>query len=363
MARSANFIESIIGQIETTGTTFTEETYTALGGTLGTILTSAFTLYVAYWGVLVLTGRSPVTVGEVLWRVTRMGLIYAFCLSWGTFNTLVYSWASEVPDDLGTLLMREISGSTATSFATGPGQALSDMWNASGEAIGAIANKGGLTAPGPWIIAAVVWVAATLFFAICIAMLIFAKLVLWILLAIAPLFIALALFDGTRSYFDGWVRTTFNHFLIPVVLYALMAFFLVLVNDVVDGLYEAIDNDGVSIAIVAPYFLVCVIGTFIIAQVPTITQGITGSVSTSMGGMIGSMMSAGRGNLVRIGRSARTGAKIVDHAANEGRVFDGVVRTRSQLGLDKNIQNRALARAINNASNGGPSKPPTPAKT
>lgn len=350
MATSANFVESIMTKIDGAGTTFTETAYKAFGAEVSAVMTAALTLYVAWWGFLVLTGRSPIGLGDVVWRVSRVFVIYAFAMSWSTFDAYVYSWASVAPDRLGTSLMQSLSTASGTTFVGGPGQSLSETWAVSSDAIGAMAAKGGFTSMGPWLIAAIVWVAATIFFAICIAILIFAKLVLWLLLGLAPLFIALALFESTRNYFDGWVRATLNHFLIPVILYALMAFFVVLIQDAVTAVDAAVENDDITLKVVAPYFLVCVIGTFIVSQVPTISQAITGSVSTSAGSMVRGMTGMAASALGTAGQIS----KIADHRIAKGAGFDRIVRARAGLGIDKNMKNMALARAINNASSQTP---------
>lgn len=285
----SNIVDSLLARIEEVGNGFVEKSYAAIGTEMSALLTGAFVLYVASWGVLLLTGRSSLTVGEVVFRLVRMSAIYAFVLSWPTFNTLVFSWASTVPDNIGTLLMKNMPSATfhgtMSTFEDGPGQALSDCYHVAIETVGAIVAKGGFTNVGPYILGLLVLVVALLLVGASLAMLVFAKMVFWVLLGIAPLAIGAALFDTTRRYFEGWLAATVTHFMIPVILYSVLGFFLSLTTGIVDGLYAATQSNDPSMVAIGPFVLICLIGAFVIWQIPTIAQAIGGGVAVRAEGL------------------------------------------------------------------------------
>lgn len=310
-ALGTNIVESFLNQVDDAGDNFVENAYASIGTELSALLTTLFVLYVAWWGILVITGRAPVSIGEVVFKVSRMALIYTVAMNWSVFNTLVYSWASEVPENLGTLLMANLS-SDASGFDGGPSQGLSNFYHASTDAAGAIASKGGVRNVGAYLIAILTFVAAMLLLAISIAIITFAKVVFWILLALAPLAIAAALFDQTRRFFDGWMGSAVTHFLIPIIVYAVLGLFVSLTTQVVTELNSVAASDDISLTNVAPFVLICLVGCFVIWQLPVIAQSIGGGFATSaqsMGAWVKGAASSsirtmgnGAGKLSRAGR-------------------------------------------------------------
>ena len=285
----SNIVDSLLERIEEVGNGFVERSYAAIGTEMSALLTGAFVLYIASWGVLLLTGRSSLAVGEVVFRLIRMAAIYALVLSWPTFNTLVFSWASTVPDNVGTLLMKNMPSATfhgtTSTFADGPGQALSDCYHVAIETVGAIVAKGGFTNVGPYILGLLVLVVALLLVGASVAMLVFAKMVFWVLLGVAPLAIGAALFPSTRRFFEGWLASAVTHFMIPVILYSVLGFFLSLTTDIVDQLYTATQDNDPSMVAIGPFVLVCLIGAFVVWQIPTIAQAIGGGIAVRTEGM------------------------------------------------------------------------------
>ena len=285
----SNIVDSLLARIEEVGNGFVEKSYEAIGTAMSTLLTAAFVLYVVSWGVLLLTGRSSLTFGEVIFRLIRMGAIYALVLSWPAFDTLVFSWASTVPDNVGTLLMKNMPSATfhgtTSTFQDGPGQALSDCYHVAIETVGAIVAKGGFTNVGPYILGLLVLVVALLLVGASLAMLVFAKMVFWVLLAIAPIAIGAALFPSTRRYFEGWLASTVTHFMIPVILYSVLGFFLSLTTGIVETLYSATQDNDPSMVAIGPFVLICLIGAFVVWQIPTIAQAIGGGIAVRAEGM------------------------------------------------------------------------------
>jgi type IV secretion system protein VirB6 len=60
------------------------------------------------------------------------------------------------------------------------------------------------------------WISAVVMLLSTVGLILAAKIVLGFLLAVGPIFIGLFLFDATRGFFDGWLRTTAAFALTPL---------------------------------------------------------------------------------------------------------------------------------------------------
>jgi type IV secretion system protein VirB6 len=76
---------------------------------------------------------------------------------------------------------------------------------------------------GPAFGATALWISAITLLVSTLGLLILAKLMLGLLLAIGPLFVGLLLFDTTKGFFEGWLRTALGFALVPLATVVFMA--------------------------------------------------------------------------------------------------------------------------------------------
>ncbi|MBN9135833.1 MAG: type IV secretion system protein, partial [Phyllobacterium sp.] len=82
----------------------------------------------------------------------------------------------------------------------------------------------------------IVWIAAALFVGYAVFLMLFSKLALWIVLALAPGFIVMLLFQGVSRFFSGWLSVAIQTMLVPIFFYAFLSFFLLIIKEVVIAL-------------------------------------------------------------------------------------------------------------------------------
>lgn len=181
------------------------------GGALVPALTILLTLYVAFFAISLLTGRSRLGISALTPRMMTLGLVLTFATSWVAYQSVVWNLATGAPDQIASILAGS-EGSATTLFA----DKIDIVFAAIAEATKdqAEASAGTFSPPN------LLWLGAMLFLLGTVGVLVTARIALAVLIAIGPAFVVLALFPATRGLFAGWLRA--------VVMLALAPLFAVL---------------------------------------------------------------------------------------------------------------------------------------
>lgn len=193
------------------------EGYKALaapGSTASILLTGMVTLLIAFFGYRMLLGHT-LTVREGVLTFVKIGLVLVLATSWPAYQTLVYNIILQAPAELASAI-----GSPTNLPGSGGG--LVGRIDAVDQALKVLAIEGvgpvplgpdgrplmPSVPPPPFLgfdsfalgFARVIYLVST------IASFAFVRIAAALLLALAPLFAAFLLFDGTRGLFEGWLK-------------------------------------------------------------------------------------------------------------------------------------------------------------
>jgi type IV secretion system protein VirB6 len=170
------------------------------GGALLPALTILLTLYIAFFALSLLTGRSRIGIAALTPRMMTLGLVLTFATSWAAYQSVVWNLVIGAPDQIAGVLMG----------ATGPATLIfADRIDIVFAAIAEAASSAGETqAPvtGSFTPGNLMWLAALLLLLGTVGVLVTARIALAVLLALGPVFVVFALFSGTRGLFVGWLR-------------------------------------------------------------------------------------------------------------------------------------------------------------
>lgn len=167
----------------------------ASGGTLGPVLTILLTIYIALFGFALLTGRTNVGVRALVPRMATLGIVLTFATSWLAYQSFVWNLAIGTPDYLAGVLTGT-RGSATQVFA----QKVDVVFLAIQEASGGNEEFSAFSPEG------MMWLGAMLFMLGTVGLLVTTKIALGVLVALGPVFVVMALFNGTRGLFTGWVK-------------------------------------------------------------------------------------------------------------------------------------------------------------
>ncbi|MDW9782469.1 conjugal transfer protein TrbL [Sinorhizobium meliloti] len=331
-----DFLGELLDRIEQTGANFSSRAYGIVGDEIVPLLTIMFIAYVGYYGLQFFMGTARVSVGEIIGRVARMLIILALVREWDYFNTLFYSWLNNTPEDVG----RAILTATGTGI-TEPTNGLSMIWKTANDAASAFAEQSGYLTILPSMVGFLIMFAVGIFIAVALAILLLAKVMMWVLIGTAPIFIGCMLFDQTRGLGVAWFQQVLMYALIPLFVYVVAAFLISAMDPELTKVASAASQRRLQLSDVAAFLLLCAAGAFVLFNIQVLAQGITGGVA------------AGIGNFARaVGRWAGVSAPI--SALSGGQRLAGSIgnagmqaRARTQEGMRTNIRN-AAAEAMQN---------------
>jgi type IV secretion system protein VirB6 len=176
-----------------------EQAFNRLFGTDGQLafaLTILLGLYVAFFGISLMLGRANLSVRALLPKMMTLGLVLTFATSFVAFSAVFYNIFIGGPDQVAGVLTG-VQGESATAvFAQKLDVVFAAIQKASGDTkdISAFSPRG------------MMWLGAMLLLLGTVGLLVTARIALALLLAVGPIFVVLALFEGTRGLFTGWLK-------------------------------------------------------------------------------------------------------------------------------------------------------------
>jgi type IV secretion system protein VirB6 len=229
-------VEGLIGSVDCRVHDLATSGYGALAGPgspVGMLLTGLLTLYVVFIGYRLILGRGGMTVGDATLKVMKIGLVMALATNWSLFQILIYDTLTKGPAELGGLLLNSDAPfarlqeafdglqQSATLMASRASPGAASMQG--GPGFGAFAvNTGGMTL-----------VLST------VGVLLASKVVLAILLAMAPVVAGLLLFEATQGLVEGWLKAMIALALTPLVAVMTLSLELAMLAPSLRALSEA----------------------------------------------------------------------------------------------------------------------------
>jgi len=218
------YLQSVLSFVDCQAQTIGAAGYQAAaapGSPLSLLLTGLLTLFIAFYGYRLLFGDTP-GVREGVMALVKIGVVLALATNWNAYRTLAYDVTMHGPAELaagagggaglpgssGGLVARlqQVDNGLVALNAIGTGSNLMATrvrTGADGQPVAvAEPNPEPPSIVGPFALGT----ARTTFLTATIAAYAAVRLVAGLLLALGPFFIALLLFEGTRSLFEGWVR-------------------------------------------------------------------------------------------------------------------------------------------------------------
>jgi type IV secretion system protein VirB6 len=226
-------------------------------------LRAALMLYVVLFGYQILSGRSSAPMMEGLFRIMKGGIILMLVTNASNYNLYVTSLFFEN-------LPREIGGWIGGSSTFG-GSTFDLLLNSGLQSAQVIWAQAGVTDPAPALLAAIVALAAMIATALGFGIAMFAKIALAVVLALGPIFIALALFKPTQRLTEAWTAQLINYVVLQILTIAVM---LLIVTVAKDTVQQFTSGDPFMPAVVNS--TIFILAGFIMTQLPGLASSIAG---------------------------------------------------------------------------------------
>lgn len=204
---------------------------------LGQALTAALTLYIAWYAIGLLTGRTSLSVSSLTPRMMTMGVALTFATSWVAYQSVIWNLLVGAPDQIASLLIGS-QGSATSLFA----DRLDTIFGVVAQAAAATeaTTAGGMQqssslASGPDLL----WLSALLLLLGTVGVLLVARIALAAMLALGPIFIICGLFEGSRGLFEGWLKAAVLFALTPLLAVLIGGGTIAMLSPMLDSLAAA----------------------------------------------------------------------------------------------------------------------------
>ncbi|MBD3849159.1 type IV secretion system protein [Bosea sp. SSUT16] len=363
-------ITTLLQSVDQIGQNYVSSAYQALSSaaTSGGATSPAglmLTLYVIFWGVGIWQGTATGGPADHAFRLFRAFLIYTLATSWSDFQTFAYNALNQGPSAIGNTLLSSVTTANNTGTAAnltsvnGVQDALQNMWDTTNSATEAFLQNAGITNWGPYIFAAIFYLVMAVLIGFALFLIMLSKLFLWLLLALAPLFIILLLFGATSRFFSGWLSAVVQYFVVQVLVYAFLAFYVSLIQQSIDALNGVTGSKSATWATIGPVVLLAIIGILLLAQINNVAAAIASGVPIHSP-RLGAVFATATGyRLGRAANRARLEFRNPFNPASISRREELAARQRTRVGLRASAwahspEFKHLAEQLRNSANAKP---------
>jgi type IV secretion system protein VirB6 len=249
--------------------TFLNERATSAIAVVSGPLRAALVLYVLLYGFAILRGAISEPIMDFAVRSLKLAFIYMLATTVAFSTYVTTPLFHTLPDSLS----QAISGAGAPDVGAAFDQFFAHA--------AYLADKLSKTATpidfGPWIMAALVYVAGAIAAGLGFGVVMIAKVALALLVALGPIFVACALFDASRRFFFGWLSQAVNY----IVLFALIITVFQLILSLLAQQWSGIDGQD-PMAGGMLFVALCILGSIFFLQTPAIAAGIAGGASVGL---------------------------------------------------------------------------------
>ena len=234
-----------------------ERGYTALsqpGGPVAALLTGLLVLAVAFFGYRLLLGRG-LLLADVVSLTVKIGAVLLLATSWEAWQAVAYDSFARAPVRIAAEML---TGLNATDPITGLQAALDGLEEAS---VG-YRTRAGIASPlvgGPAASAMTLTVSRYFLTLSILGLLVVARILLAMLLAITPLIAGFILFDATRGMAARWLAAMVTTAIVPIFVLVLAAVELSILNPMITRLLSEQALDRFENEAVTPIGLVTII--------------------------------------------------------------------------------------------------------
>ena len=312
------FVETSKGFLDSAA----ETQFGAVAATVGTMLVLGTTLVVILICVNMIYQYRAMDGRTAFWLAVKVGLIGVFATNWGQFNAFSSAVLNGI-DSIAGSLVASVGGGTP-----GPSGTFAEEFDRLIAELGEYLNAAGSELN--WMAGALLDVLGVLLLSIlgglAAFILVASRLMIALLIGIAPVMIFLTLFEVTKDYFARWLSALVSFALYPIIVAGVFA----TITGVSSALIGELGDPGnaANIGALLPFFMMVLMAKGFIVATPFIVRAVSGNImmpalSAGFGGSYAFARGLAGSQQV-YNRYAIGGATGAEYAALRARQFFGV---------------------------------------
>ena len=273
-------VAPLLGQVDAAVTGF----YLAAAGRVAAAAVAPFrtgvSIYVLLWGLAFWRGLINEPLSDGVARLFRIVLVGSVALGAGIYGGRIATFLYGSPAQLAsTVIGGAVTPDSVMDRAIDHGNDIAAQYMS---LVSFITDPGGSIAA--ILSALIVWLFTALLVLYGTALILLSKVILGLVIALGPIFIALLLFDSTKRFFEGWLGQALNY----LFVYALVAATINIMFALwMPQLQYALDNSGAGFMALLPMIIVGGAAFVILMQVPALASGLAGGVQLGTLGAVG----------------------------------------------------------------------------
>ncbi len=237
---------------------------------MGALTATMATLAVVMLGVNMVLQYRPMSAGQIVVTFIKLIAIGSIGLVWGQFNLIASAVEGGVDSIAANLLGKFGGGDVPSNNLAG---AMDDFITSFSDK----ANK--VMEPMGWmggaIMSVLIFTSMGTLAALAALLLIFGQVMVTIYLGIAPIFIALSMFEVTKDYFNRWLQGAVSYMLYPLVTAIMLGGLIRIVSGYMTSLDTSITE---SVSDFIPFIACMVIMTVCTLCIPMIVSSLSGMI-------------------------------------------------------------------------------------
>jgi type IV secretion system protein VirB6 len=324
-------IAEVLAMVDATVAGVAADTYGDTVAAVRPVVRSASVLVAALVGANLVVQTVELSRATIVALGLRLVLVNVFL----TFASLSvpYDALTNAPAELGAGILDSLSGGSVGNLYDG----IDDLYSQALNVGQAISQNGGWLAGA--MTSVIMFLVAAAMATITIIVLSAAKIMLAVLIAIAPLAVACTLFKQSAPIFEAWVKLAIGFAFVPLFVAAMAGFTIATGNAVAPEELNSVETLGDAISFV----VVMMIGTGLMLLVPTFAQGLA---ATNIGlASIGANAARMPGNALRNTGAAIRGGDDMRRGFNAGLQGQGVSDRSSSVARVGSYAGNAVALA------------------
>jgi type IV secretion system protein VirB6 len=306
----ASYITEALTLVDAAVATYAEDVFTNFAGPLTTSIRLAGVVTLALLGANAIVAWVPIKTTDLLKWGMRYTIVLMIATSWTQFLPF-YDIITNVPGSIGAELLDQSGVSSLNEAMDNMVTGIFDSSETAADQSGFVLSA--LISFGLMIVGALMATVAIVVTGI-------GKIGLAMSVSLAPVFIACLLFKATSDLFSAWCKFTLGFAMIPLVLAGVMGVIL--------GIGETFlvsVGSASTLAEVASFLIVAMAAIFLMSQVPTMVNGLAGTVVATASGTREARQMAGTGV-----RGLKGGAAAGSAMAPSAKVMGTALRAGAQ---------------------------------
>lgn len=271
------FFSEFFNNINQSLEAYLNATVSSVMSEIAPVATAMVSLYVGYWGWMMMTGMIQEPVMDGTKRMLRISIILTLALQTGYYHEFISDWLWKSPEALGKLMSS--NATTGTSININFLDDLLTKYYDNAISFFDLSLDAGLSNLSVAIFDLIVGLALLIFGCLMTAytayLLIFSKIALAVLLAVGPIFILLLIFDSMRKFFDAWIGQVINFVFLTMITTAIASLTMTILSSTMGNKPEAILSNAI------PLIALSIVSFLVMLQAPSIASALGGGVAIS----------------------------------------------------------------------------------